>query len=66
MITPSPADLLACAEREVRMRDRVYPRWVQIGRMTQAKADHEIACMKEIADLLRQQVPAEPAQGDLL
>lgn len=66
MTTPTPADLLACAEREVSMRKRVYPRWVEIGRLTQAKADHEIACMQAIAALLRQRVPAEPAQGALL
>lgn len=36
-------------ERELKMRKRVYPRWVaEGGRMTQAKADHEIAVMEAI------------------
>lgn len=39
----------AAAEREVKMRKRVYPRWVEQGRMTQAKADEEIALMEAIA-----------------
>ncbi len=37
------------ALREVKMRRRVYPRWVADGRMTQAKADEEIAIMEAIA-----------------
>lgn len=43
-------DKLACAEREVGMRKRVYPAWVRAGRMTQADADREIAAMQAIAD----------------
>jgi hypothetical protein len=44
---------IAAAEREVKQRERVYPRWVSDGRMTQAKADHEIAAMKAIVETLR-------------
>lgn len=36
-------------EREVGMRRRVYPRWVELRRMTQEKADREIAIMEAIA-----------------
>lgn len=35
-----------CLERALAMRRREYPRHVQEGRMTQAKADHEIECME--------------------
>ena len=38
------------AERELKMRQRVYPRWVADNRMTQAKADHETAVMAEIVE----------------
>jgi hypothetical protein len=38
----------ACAERELKMRERVYPRWIADRRMTQAKADEEIALMRAI------------------
>jgi hypothetical protein len=37
------------ALREAKMRRRVYPRWVEGNRMTQAKADREIAIMDAIA-----------------
>lgn len=44
------ATKLACVEREIKMRKRVYPRWVSEGRMSQAKADDEIKTMEAIAD----------------
>lgn len=39
-----------CASREVRQRLRVYRRLVAEGRMSQEKADDEIAIMQAIAD----------------
>lgn len=42
-------DKYACAEREVKMRRKVYPRWVADGRMKQEQADREIAIMESIA-----------------
>ena len=41
-------DMRACAEREAKMRRRVYPRWVEQKRMTQAQADRETALMEAI------------------
>lgn len=41
------------AEREVRMRERVYPGWVERGRMKQSAADQEIALMKAIVETLK-------------
>jgi len=38
----------AAIEREIKMRRRVYPRWVEAGRMSQAKADEEIAIMEAV------------------
>jgi hypothetical protein len=56
---------IACLEREVRMRKRVYPRWVEAGRMQPAQAEHEMQCMQAIIDDLRAQLPPPP-QGSLL
>lgn len=42
------AEKLACADRELKMRRRVYPRWVELGKMSQKQADHEIACLESI------------------
>lgn len=67
MTTPIPtADLARCAEREARMRERVYPRWVAAGRMSQAKADQEIAMMREIVRVLIERAAAEEPQGRML
>lgn len=46
-------EMIAAADREIAMRQRVYPRWVAEGRMKQAKADHEIAAMRAIATTLK-------------
>lgn len=42
------------ATREWHMRERVYPRLVAGGKMTQAEADQGIAIMKAIADDYRE------------
>ncbi len=55
----TPAEKLACVQREIGQRLRAYPRWVEAGRMTQAKADREIACMRAIEADLQKQVVAE-------
>ena len=41
-------DKIKCVTREIGMRERVYPGWVAGKRMSQQKADHEIACMKDV------------------
>lgn len=43
-------ELAECARREVKQRQRVYARLVEAGKMSGAKADHEIALMTAIAD----------------
>lgn len=58
---PTLDQMIACAVRELAMRRRAYPRWVGQQRLTQEKADHEIACMEAIARHLQRQ-----QQGDLL
>lgn len=60
------ADQIECVRREIGMRHRVYPRWVQIGRITQAHADHQIAAMQAVLETLEALQPAEPQQGALL
>lgn len=40
---------IAAVEREVTLRRRVYPRWVEAKRLTQDKADREIAAMEATA-----------------
>lgn len=59
-MTFSTDDKRAALEREIRMRKRVYPRWVQEGRMRAEVAEREIRLMEAIlADY-------PPAQGRML
>ena len=44
---------IACIEREIAMRERVYPRWVNEGRMKQNKADAELAAMRAVLATLK-------------
>jgi hypothetical protein len=57
-------ELIACAEREVKIRLRVYPGRVLTGRMSQQEADRQIAMMAAIAGRLRE--AAEREQERLL
>jgi hypothetical protein len=50
---------LACAKRELALRNRVYPRWVANKRMSQAKAADEIRLMAEIVKDYEAQTEAE-------
>lgn len=43
---------IACVEREIRMRERNYPRWVENGKLSQEKADREIELMKAVSRTL--------------
>ena len=43
------AEKQECAEREVKMRKRVYARWIAAGSMDPTKAATEIAMMESIA-----------------
>jgi len=44
---------IACVEREIAMRLRVYPSWIGQKRMTQDKADTEIATMQGVLATLQ-------------
>jgi hypothetical protein len=39
------SDLVACVDRELKMRRQVYPRWVAQGKLTEALAARELAMM---------------------
>jgi hypothetical protein len=47
------ADQIAEIEREIAMRRRVYPRMVGDGKMSQTKADIQIALMEAARDTLK-------------
>lgn len=45
---------IACVEREIGMRERVYKRRVADGKMKQQAADDEIAAMRAVLVTLRE------------
>lgn len=65
MPDPSIIDLVECAKRELALRQRVYPKWVESGRLDARKADHEIECMKAIASRLEKIRDEEAGQPSL-
>jgi hypothetical protein len=52
-------ELVECAERELKLRHRVYRNRVDTGRMSQREADRQIAMMEAIAAKLRELEQAE-------
>jgi hypothetical protein len=52
-MTISLADQIKSVEREIAMRKGVYPRRIADKKMSQTKADHEIAAMEAVLGTLR-------------
>jgi len=46
-VTPLNAQI-ACVQREIKQRERVYPRWVSEKKMTQVFADFQIKAMRDV------------------
>lgn len=46
-------EVIACLDREVRLRRHIYPKWVKARKLSQEKADDEIAKMQQALDWLR-------------
>lgn len=44
---------IAAVEREIKMREYVYPRRVADHKMTQRKAEEELAAMRAVLETLR-------------
>jgi hypothetical protein len=58
-------DKLSCAQRELRLRRKVYPRWVQIGKMDASDAAREIATMEAIVKDYQHHLRQKEMFGDL-
>ena len=64
MTTPTLDQMIACLRREIALRKNVYPKWVANGRMTQVKADEEIAAMQAVHDLV--EAAKQPTENMLM
>lgn len=61
----SREEMLACVEREIKMRERVYPEWTKLGRMSEKKAAHELATMRAVREVIAALPVVPPPQADL-
>jgi len=61
----SITEQLGAARRELALRQRCYPKWIPTGKITQAKADHEIACMEAIVGTLQKLKDLEEVSDEL-
>ena len=41
-------EMIACVDREIGMREKVYPRWVENRKMLSATADKELERMRAV------------------
>ena len=59
-MTPiSNAEKLACAKRELQMRENVYPRWIAQNKIREDKARRELAIMRAIVEDYQKLADAE-------
>ena len=58
----STARKLSECERELRLRYRVYPRWIANGQLTELQAKRRIETLEEIASDYRRQLETERPQ----
>lgn len=61
----SLTEQLAAARRELAMRQRVYPKWINAGKLTPAKATHEVDCMDAIVQTLERALELETISAEL-
>lgn len=60
------AELLACIDREIAMRRRLYPQWIAQGKMSKVVSDRELATIQNVRAALARFVPDDPiVQGRL-
>lgn len=45
---------IQCVAREIKMRERCYPRWVRQGRMTEKQATDELERMRAVLHTLQE------------
>ncbi len=46
---------IACVGREIALRERLYPKWVESGKLKPEAAEFELNCMRSILEWLKSQ-----------
>ena len=52
-MTPTLDDQIDCVKREIGMRERTYPKWVQTRRLSQEQMDRELGRMRAVLNTLQ-------------
>ena len=61
------AEKIAEIDRELAQRRKVYPRWVQLGKIGKHAAERQVAILTEIrADYARQAATMDPRESGVL
>lgn len=59
-MTATIDEQIDCVKREIGMRERVYPKWVQLRRLSQEQADRELGRMRAVLNTLQNLKRAGP------
>lgn len=59
LLPASTHEKLKCAEREVALRRKAYPRWIEKGKISAKDADRQITIMEAIAHDYREKLARE-------
>lgn len=60
----SLTDQIKDVEREIALREKLYPGWVSQKRLTAARADHQLACMRAVLRTLREVRAGTPGPSE--
>ncbi|MCO6476809.1 MAG: hypothetical protein J5I94_09335 [Phaeodactylibacter sp.] len=55
-------DAIKEVQREIRMRERLYPGWITSGKLSKAAAERQLARMKYALELLKGKQGEQPGQ----
>ena len=66
MTTPTIKEQIRCVEREVILRKRLYPRFIEENRLDPDKAKYEIATMEAALETLKSSAGEKVNQPTLL
>jgi hypothetical protein len=58
-MTATTQEMIACIEREIKMREYVFPKRVASQQMTQKKMDAEIQTMRDVLAVLQAKAETE-------
>ena len=62
---PKITDVIRELERELKLREKMYPEWIQSGKLNRQRAEKQYLRLKEAVRLLSEKAEAENRQGKL-